>query len=53
VFVLQTRVPALAAPFFAAAGFGPFHGVPFAVSLLVVSGGAAVVGASVSVGTVA
>jgi hypothetical protein len=49
VFVLQTLLPALAAPFFAAAGFGPFHGIPFAISLLVVSAGAAAVGASKSV----
>ena len=49
VFVLQTLLPALAAPFFAAAGFGPLHGVPFAISLLVVSAGAAAVGASKSV----
>jgi hypothetical protein len=53
VFVLQTLVPALAAPFFAAAGFGPFHGVPFAISLLVVSAGAAAVGSSKSVAKVA
>ena len=49
VFVLQTLLPALAAPFFAAAGFGPVHGIPFAISLLVVSVGAAAVGASKSV----
>lgn len=49
VFVLQTLLPALAAPFFAAAGFGPFHGIPFAISLLVVSAGAVTVGASKSV----
>lgn len=53
IFVLQTLIPALAAPFFAAAGFGPFHGVPFAISLLVVSAGAAAVGASESVAKVA
>ena len=52
VFVLQTLLPALAAPFFAAAGFGPLHGVPFALSLLVVSAGAAAVGASKSVAKV-
>lgn len=53
VFVLQTLVPALAAPFFAAAGFGPLHGIPFAISLLVVSAGAAAVGSSKSVAKVA
>jgi drug/metabolite transporter (DMT)-like permease len=53
VFVLQTLLPALVAPFFAAAGFGPFHGIPFAISLLVVSAGAAAVGASKSVAKVA
>jgi len=53
VFVLQTLAPALAAPFFAAAGFGPVQGIPFAVSLLVVSAGAAAVGASKSVAKVA
>ena len=41
------------APFFAAAGFGPFHGFPFAFSLLVFSAGAAAVGASQSVAEVA
>jgi drug/metabolite transporter (DMT)-like permease len=53
VFVLQTLLPALATPFFAAAGFGPAHGIPFALSLLVVSAGAATVGASRSVAKVA
>ena len=53
VFVLQTLLPALAAPFFATTGFGPFHGAPFAISLLVVSAGAATVGASESVAKVA
>lgn len=49
VFVLQTLIPAFAAPFFSAHGFGPFHGIPFAASLLVVSAGAAVVAGSGSV----
>lgn len=53
VFVLQTLLPALAAPFFAAAGFGAVHGIPFAISLLVVSAGAAAVGASKSVARLA
>jgi len=53
VFVLQTLVPALGAPFFAATGFGPFHGVPFVVSLFVVSAGAGSVAASQLVGKVA
>lgn len=46
VFVLQTLIPAFAAPFFSAQGFGTFHGVPFAVSLVVVAAGAAVVASS-------
>lgn len=46
VFVLQTMIPAFAAPFFSAHGFGPYHGIPFAVSLVVVAGGAAVVAGS-------
>lgn len=46
VFVLQTLIPAFAAPFFSAHGFGVFHGVPFAVSLLVVAAGAAIVASS-------
>jgi hypothetical protein len=46
VFVLQTLIPAFVAPFFSTRGFGPFHGVPFAFSLVVVSAGAAVVAAS-------
>jgi len=46
VFVLQTLIPALAAPFFSAQGFGPGHGVPFALSLMVVTGGAALAASS-------
>jgi drug/metabolite transporter (DMT)-like permease len=46
VFVLQTIVPALAAPFFSARGFGPAFGLPFGGSLLVVALGAAAVGSS-------
>jgi hypothetical protein len=46
VFVLQTLIPAFAAPFFSASGFGPIHGIPFAVSLVVVAGGAATVASS-------
>lgn len=40
VFVLQTLIPAFAAPFFSARGFGPVHGIPFGVSLAVVALGA-------------
>lgn len=46
VFVLQTLIPAFSAPFFSARGFGPLNGVPFAVSLVVVAAGAAVVAGS-------
>ena len=46
VFVLQTLIPAFAAPFFSAHGFGAFHGVPFGVSLVVVAAGAATVASS-------
>ena len=52
VFVIQTLLPSFAAPFFSKQGFGAFHGVPFAISLLVVSAGAAAVGASKSVAKV-
>src|SRR5579859_1424151 len=53
VFVIQTLLPSFAAPFFSKQGFGPLHGVPFAISLLVVAAGAAAVGASRSVAKVA
>ena len=53
VFVIQTLLPSFAAPFFSKQGVGPLHGIPFAISLLVVSAGAAVVGASKSVVRVA
>ena len=53
VFVVQTLLPAPATPFFPAAGFGPFHGVPCAISLLVVSAGAIAIGASKSAAKVA
>ncbi len=43
MFVLQTLIPAFAAPFFSAHGFGPFNGIPFAVSLVVVAARAAIV----------
>lgn len=46
VFVLQTMIPAFAAPFFSAQGFGPLHGIPFAASLIVVAVGAATVAGS-------
>lgn len=49
VFVLQTLIPALGAPFFSAHGFGPAHGIPFACSLAVVTGGAALVASSAAV----
>ena len=53
IFVVQTLLPALAVPFFPVAGFGPLHGVPCAISLLVVSAGAIAIGASKSVAKVA
>jgi hypothetical protein len=46
VFVLQTLLPAFAAPFFSSQGFGPGYGIPFALSLVVVSAGAATVASS-------
>jgi hypothetical protein len=49
VFVLQTIFPAFLAPFFAAGGFGPVHGAPFVVSLLVVAGGSIVIASSSAV----
>ena len=52
VYVVQTLVPSLVAPFFSASGFGPAHGVPFALSLVVVSAGAALVASSASVARV-
>jgi hypothetical protein len=49
VFVIQTLVPAFAAPFFSTYGFGPAYGIPFALSLAVVGLGAATVASSTAV----
>lgn len=49
IFVIQTLLPSLAAPFFSAQGFGAGHGIPFAISLAVVSAGAATVASSAAV----
>lgn len=49
VFVLQTLIPALVAPFFSARGFGPAYGIPFAASLFVVTAGATLVASSAAV----
>lgn len=46
VFVIQTLLPSLASPFFSASGFGALHGIPFGLSLVVVSAGAATVAGS-------
>jgi hypothetical protein len=52
-FVLQALLPPLTTHFLAASGFGPVHGAPLAISLLVVSARAAAVGAPESVARVA
>lgn len=49
VFVIQTVLPAFAAPFFSKHGFGPAYGIPFALSLAVVGLGAATVASSAAV----
>jgi drug/metabolite transporter (DMT)-like permease len=46
VFVIQTLLPSFASPFFSAQSFGPIHGIPFALSLVVVTAGAATVASS-------
>jgi hypothetical protein len=48
-FGLEMAVPAAAAPFLTHHGFGPLHGVPFVLALVVACGGAAAVGGSRSV----
>ena len=48
-FGLEMVVPAAAAPFLTHNGFGPLHGVPFVLALVVACGGAAAVGGSRSV----
>ena len=48
-FGLEMAAPAATAPFLTHHGFGPLHGVPFLLALVVACGGAVVVGGSRSV----
>ncbi|MDX6527666.1 MAG: hypothetical protein QOI43_3177 [Gaiellales bacterium] len=48
-FGLEMAAPAAVAPFLTHHGFGPLHGVPFVVALVVACGGAVAVGGSRSV----
>jgi drug/metabolite transporter (DMT)-like permease len=48
-FGLEMAAPAAAAPFLTHHGFGPLHGVPFVLALVVACAGAAAVGGSRSV----